>query len=155
MKSMETKHFEAVNALKQTIPLLEKHNFMWVITGGFACYVYGVDRDITDIDIDIDTSKDDPSFHSLLKELEPYITQPLEHYVDQNYDNYNFEATSGTQVVDICPMAQLRIFNKAIGSYELCYSNGFPPFEIISFDGMDLPLLSKTEIIKDKEKLVW
>ncbi len=155
MKNTDTKHFEAVNALKNIIPLLESHSFKWVITGGFACYVYGVDRDITDIDIDIDTSKDESQFQSFVNALEPYITQPLENYVDQNYNNYNFEATFDELIVDICPMAELKIFNKEIGSYELCYNNGFPPFEVVSFNGMNLPLLSKTEIIKDKEKLVW
>ena len=58
-------------------------------------------------------------------------------------------------IVDICPMAELKVFNKEIGSYELCYKNGFPLFEVVSFYGIDLPLLSKAEIIKDKEKLVW
>jgi hypothetical protein len=52
-------------------------------------------------------------------------------------------------------MAELKVFNKELGDYELCYKNGFPPFEIVSFCGIELPLLSKAEIIKDKEKLVW
>jgi len=104
----EEKKLKAVNALNQVIPLLKARNFNWVITGGFACYVYGVDRDITDIDLDIDTSKDDPLFQSFIKALEPYITQPLENYVDQNYNNYNFEATFDDLVVDVCPTHLLK-----------------------------------------------
>lgn len=149
------KRMQAFKALQKVIPLLEAHNFRWVITGGFACYVYGVDREITDIDIDIDTSKDNADFQSFMKELEPYITQPLMNYIDQNYNNYNFEATLDNVVVDICPMSQLKVFNKEINAYELCYKNGFPPYELTPFCGISLPLLSKTEIIKDKEKLVW
>ena len=149
------KHFKAIKALQQVIPLLEACKFRWVITGGFACYVYGVDRDITDIDIDIDTSKDDSKFKSLLQSLEPHTTQPLIHYVDQNLDNYNVEATFDGVIVDICPMAELKMFNKASESYEFCYPSGFPDIEIRSFEGLDLPLLAKQWIIKDKEQLVW
>jgi len=155
MSNIEEKRLKALKALEQVIPLLEARDFKWVITGGFACYVYGVDREITDIDIDIDTTKDDSHFQSFIKALSPYITQPLENYVDQNYNNYNFEATFDELVVDICPMAELKVFNKEIGAYEPCYKNGFPSLELVNFCGIDLPLLSKTEIIKDKQKLVW
>jgi hypothetical protein len=153
MAKQEEMQKEALAALQHMIPLLKK--FKWVITGGFACYVYGVQRPITDIDIDIDTRKDDPQFQSLLASLEPYQSQPLEHFVDKNYDNYSFEATFGEQVVDICPMAELKIFNQSSRSYELFYSEGFPATELISFFGFELPLLSKELIIKNKEMLVW
>lgn len=155
MNELATDHRRALNALKQVIPILESADFRWVITGGFACYVYGVDRKITDIDIDIDTSKDDPEFQSLLKALAPNITQPLQHFVDQNYDNYNVEATFDNLIVDICPMAELKMFNRACDSYKLCYPSGFPEIEIVSFCGVNLPLLSKQWIINDKEQLVW
>jgi len=81
MSKIEEKRLKALKALRQVIPLLETHDFKWVITGGFACYVYGVDREITDIDIDIDTTKDDHHFQLLVKALLPYITQPLQNYL--------------------------------------------------------------------------
>ncbi len=145
----------AHSALQQVIPLLAQRNFKWVITGGFACYVYGVEREITDIDIDIDTTKDDPKFQSLLTELAPFITQHLLHYVDQNLDNYNFEATLFDVVIDICPMAELKLFSKVSQSYEPAYPKGYPDIKTVSFEGIDLPLLSKEWIIKDKQGLVW
>ena len=155
MDNLSDKSINAFKALQQIIPLLASRQFKWVITGGFACYVYGVEREITDIDIDIDTTKDDPKFVSLMNELEPFITQSLEHYIDQNYDNYNFEATLFDVIVDICPMAELKMFNKVSQSYELAYPTGYPDIEVVAFKGIDLPLLAKEWIIKDKEQLVW
>lgn len=75
---MPEKLENALAALRFIIPILERYNFRWVITGGFTCYIYGVERPITDIDIDIDASKNTPQFKKFLKELEPHITQPLE-----------------------------------------------------------------------------
>ena len=42
-------------------------------------------------------------------QIAPFVSQPLEHFVDINYDNYNVEITYKKQVVDICPMAEMNI----------------------------------------------
>ncbi|MDB5264854.1 MAG: hypothetical protein JWN64_425 [Parcubacteria group bacterium] len=143
---------KAYDALAYIIPILEQLKLRWCITGGFACYVYGVPRNITDIDIDIEVSKDDPVFEEFLKLVEPNITSPLEHFVDQNYDNYNVEVM---EILDICPMAEMSIFIKETGKYENFYKDGFPDVEIGEFQDFKLPLLSKKLIIKNKEMLVW
>lgn len=145
----------AVDALNLIIPILEKYKFSWVITGGFACYVYGVKRPITDIDIDVDTSKDSPEFKSLMNDLRESISQPLEHFVDQNYDNYNFETTINGRVIDICPMKEMNVFDKDKNAFVHFYENGFPSFETKDFFGIKLPILSKELIVKNKEMLVW
>ena len=145
----------AIEALNFIIPILNKFHFRWVITGGFACFVYGVKRPLTDIDIDIDTSKDSPEFDNFLMQIAPFVSQPLEHFVDINYDNYNVEITYKKQVVDICPMAEMNIFDKSSGKYESFYLNGFPETELVKFNGLRLPLLSKKLIIKNKTMLMW
>ncbi len=116
--------------------------------------MYGVPRKLTDIDIDIETSKDDPVFAEFLKLVELRITSPLEHFVDQNYDNYNVEITVGGIVIDICPMAEMNILDKETNKYVNFYKNGFPDIEVVEFLGFKLPLLSKELIIKNKEMLV-
>lgn len=146
---------KAKEALAFIVPILNKYGFHWVITGGFAAYAYGVERPLTDIDIDIDTQHDDPRFRDFMNELIPYTTQPLEHFVDQNYDNYNLEVTVGGVVLDICPMADLKIFDKTSNTYVPFYSSGYPEVEQVDFEGLQLPLLSKRLVIANKEMLVW
>lgn len=151
----QTERQKAKGALEFIIPILEKYGFRWCITGGFAAYAYGVDRPLSDIDIDVDCSKDDAKFKEFYAELEPQMTQPLEHLLDQNYDNYNFEITIGGQVIDICPMAEMKVIDKASGTYQPFYEGGYPEVEIIDFEGVKLPLLSKPLVIKNKEMLAW
>ena len=146
---------QAVEALKVIISLLDTYKFKWVITGGFASHVYGVKRPITDIDFDIDTSKDSPDFQAFMKDLQKFITQPLEHFVDQNYDNYTFEVTLHDIVVDICPMAEMNVYDKTASKYVHFYESGFPAFEEVLWNGLKLNVLSKDLIIKNKEMLVW
>jgi hypothetical protein len=150
--NMTPEQQKAYDALAYVIPILEKLNLRWCITGGFACYVYGVPRNITDIDIDIEVSKEKPAFKEFLSIVEPHITSPLEHFVDQNYDNYNVEVM---HILDICPMAEMDIFDKETKTYKNFYKDGFPDIEIVEWQGFKLPLLSKALIIKNKEMLVW
>lgn len=140
---------KAAVALQYLIPVLHNYDFKWVITGGFACYVYGVDRLLTDIDIDIDTSIHDAKFQEFLAEVEPYISQPLMNYVDDNYNNYNFELTYEGQIVDICPMKELLIYDNATSEYQNFY-NDFPAIEMTEFEGLMLPLMSKQLILANK-----
>lgn len=149
---MTVEEQKAYDALAYIIPILGRLNLRWCITGGFACYVYGVPRSITDIDIDIETSKNAAVFKEFLDIVKPRITSSLEHFVDQNYDNYNVEVM---EILDICPMAEMNIFIKEKGEYANFYKNGFPDIEYGNFQGLELPLLSKTLIIKNKEMLVW
>ncbi len=150
---MVEKKEAALHALNYIIPFLEKYNLKWAITGGFACFVYGVPREITDIDIDIDTSKDKTEFQNFMNDLTERISQPMIHFVDQNYDNYNFEITIEGQVIDICPMKEMNVFDKNTGSYQPFYANGFPEIETVEWNGLKIPLLSKRLIIKNKEML--
>ena len=155
IQAPSAERIKAVQALSFIMPILEKHNFEWVITGGFATLAHGVDRPLTDIDIDIRTSKDSPEFEAFMSELHPYITQPLEHWVDQNYDNYNFEITIADVVIDMCPMKEMQVKDKNTGIPAPFYGEAMPETEWVDFEGLKLPLLSKTLIVKNKEMLAW
>lgn len=153
MDDIISERTKAANALKYIIPLLEKYRFNWVITGGFACYAYGVNRMLTDIDIDIEASMDDRAFMQFMDDVKGFITQPLINYVDKSYNNYNFELTIDDQIIDICPMSELLIYDKKQMKYTNFYTE-FPRIEIVEFEGFRLPLLTKELIIQNKLDLV-
>jgi len=89
-----------------------------------------------------------------VKSLEPYITQPLKHFVSEAYDNYNLEATVSGQILDICPRPDLKMFDKASGVYKPFYENGFPDVETVDFHGIALPLLAKELVSLNKEAIM-
>lgn len=152
---MKADQKRALGALQYIIPILKNLKLKWLITTGFACYVYGVKRPITDIDIDINTTIKSAKLKKLLKIVKPQISQKLEHYIDQNYDNYNFELNIKGQILDICTMKELKVYNQKFKKYKKFYGAKFPPVEIVEFQGLKLPILSKKMLIKNKEMLVW
>lgn len=149
----EKENFKAISALNYIIPILDKYKFWYVITGGFACYVYGVDRLLTDIDIDINTSIESSEFIHFLDEVSTHISQELIHYVDENYDNYNFELSIKGQIIDICPMQELKVYDKKLKNFVAAYPNGLPEIETVEFNGYKLPLLGKKLIIENNQRM--
>jgi hypothetical protein len=144
---------QVIRALGFIVPLLEKTGKPWIITGGFACTVYGVERALSDIDIDIDCAHGDAEFVDFMNALAPSITSPLENYISEHYDNYNMEATYDDVILDFCPGADLKLFDPAIGKHELAYKNGFPTPVMVPFHGFNLPLLPIDAIIAQKMQL--
>ena len=47
------------------------------------------------------------------------------------------------QLLSICDTADLKLFNKETGQYELFYPNGIPDPVIIEFEGLQLPVAPK------------
>ena len=52
-------------------------------------------------------------------------------------------------------MAEMKVFNKVTETYQPFYRGTFPDIETVDFFGLELPLLSKELIIKNKEELRW
>ncbi|MEK6898199.1 MAG: hypothetical protein AABX28_02465 [Nanoarchaeota archaeon] len=59
---------KAIAALEYIMPILKKYKLQWCISGNFAYYLYGVERPIGNIDIDIEADRDDKNFKKLVEE---------------------------------------------------------------------------------------
>lgn len=143
----------AANALQYIIPLLEKNNLSWCISGGFACFLYGVKRPIEAIDIDVDISKDDPRFQTFIEEVKPYTELPFQLWIDQNYDNWVMDVVFDEQLLSICNTPDLKLLNKDTNQYELFYPNGIPSPVIMKFEGLQLPVAPRESVLKMKQAL--
>ncbi len=148
-----TPETKAAQALQYIIPILEQQHLKWVISGGFACYLYGVKRPIGDIDIDVEADKDDEAFQQLVAAVKEYTAFPFQLWIDGNYDNWVMNVEIDGQVLSICSTENLKLFNAAAGQYEVFYQDGIPQPEMITFMGMSLPVSPKPWVIKMKEAL--
>lgn len=144
---------KARSALKYIIPILKKYDFKWIISGGFACYLYGVKRPIGDIDIDVEADKDDKKFKEFVEEVKEFATFPFQLWIDKNYDNWVMNVEIDGQVLSICSTENLKLFNKESGQYEIFYKRGVPKPVIILFKDLKLPISPKKWVIQMKEAL--
>ncbi|MEX2029256.1 MAG: hypothetical protein WD963_02120 [Candidatus Paceibacterota bacterium] len=63
-------------ALKWIVSILEKHNIVYRISGGFAARVYGSQRELADIDVGMQENH----FSEILSEIKGYIVSGPENY---------------------------------------------------------------------------
>ncbi len=152
MKDIKNKH-KAVVALKYIMPLLKKYNFRWCISGSLACRIYGVQRLIGDIDIEI--SKDDPRFKRFTEDVKEYTRLPFQLWIDKNYNNWVMDIVYNNQLLSICSTHDLKLFNKNLGTYEVFYKNGIPDPVLVNFEGLQLPLAPQESVLKMKQALAY
>jgi hypothetical protein len=146
---------KAVQGLAYILPLLKKYKFKWCISGSLACYLYGVKRSIGGIDFDIETTHDDPKFKMFLEEVRDFTKLPFQLWIDKNYDNWVTDIVVNGQYLSVCTTAELKMFNKKTGQYELFYKNGIPNPVLVEFEGLQLPLAPIESVLKMRQALAY
>lgn len=151
---MDRKTQKVVVALKYIMPILKKYNFRYCISGSLACHLYGVKRPITAIDIDVETTKDDPKFQQLLEDVKEYTKLPFQLWISKNYDNWITDVVINNQYLSICTTKELKLFNTETEKYELFYKNGtIPDPVLVTFEGLKIPLAPIQSVLRMREAL--
>ena len=101
------------NAFHWILDLLERQNVAYKIVGGFAARVHGVDRELADIDIEVD----DEEVARIASRVKPYIIFGPGRYRDENWDLELATLVYEGQEIDICG-AGAKIFNQGTKQWE-------------------------------------
>ncbi|MFZ2484354.1 MAG: hypothetical protein WAX80_01040 [Minisyncoccia bacterium] len=134
-------------ALKWIAEILIRNKITFQVTGGFAAKLYGSNRELADIDIDV---KED-CFELLLPEVKPCILSGPQNYLDEEFDVKLMTLEYRGQVIDIAGKA--KIFDKNKKQWvELKpdFSNG----NYISIYGIRIPVITQDALIEYKSMLL-
>lgn len=144
---------DLANGIKNLSNSLNKHNVKYMLVGGVAISFYGVARPssnlprVIDYDIDVWYLATNENFVKLTKsiaeispeledELKSIIFDPKKTFIKFNKDGFNF---------DFLP--NLVAFNRK--DFDECFSK----IEIGEIDGVHINIISKEDLLLDKEKL--
>ena len=143
------------NKLLELLKELSKGNVKFVVCGGVACFLQGVER--VTYDLDISASLDSENLKNLIEvtkkyDLIPRVPEPAENLLDENKRNdwinkkgaLVFTFTSNKNLV------QLDIFLKYPKSYEELLRNA----DVMDIDGIKVCVSSKDDLIFAKEYIV-
>lgn len=134
-------------AFNWIINILEYHKIKYKVCGGLAARVYGANRELADIDIEVanvDIAK-------IVSDVRPFIIFGPDHYKDENWDLELMTLKYKGQEIDIAE-TEARIFNKATKEWQICSSNP-ESVEIKEVFGRYVPIESKESLIDYKSKL--
>jgi hypothetical protein len=135
-------------ALRWIVNILQKHNIPFQIGGGFAARLYGVERELADIDIAIPTDK----LNELLPEVKDYITYDLRHYLDEKWDCTGMTVKYEGQEIDFVGAQGKKIFDK-INKKWIALENDFSNNEYKEIYGIKIPIMPKEKLIAYKSIL--
>jgi hypothetical protein len=139
---------ETEAALKWIVNILKKRNIPFQIGGGFAARIYGVERELADIDIAVPTDK----LSEILLEVKDYITYNLRHYLDEKWDCTGMTINYKGQEIDFVGAQGKKIFNETDKKW-ITLENDFSNNEYKEIYGLTLPLMPKEKLIKYKSIL--
>lgn len=133
------------NALFWIIGILNKHNISYVISGGFSSYLYGSQRPINDIDIDI--KNNDMSL--IINEAKEYITYSHQRYKNKKWDLDLITLNYNGQEIDISGGTDLKLYDDYLQKW-LDVPTDFTKVRKIIFDGLELNVIEPKNLLDYK-----
>lgn len=138
-------------ALKWIIPILQKHDIRYEISGGFAAHIYGADRHINDIDIDVDLSED--KLKKILPDIKNYITYGPATYKDAKWDlELKILLDYEGQLIDIASANNVKIYDKKTKKWR-DFSSKFNTSQIKKIGDITTQLIDPNDLITYKKLL--
>ncbi len=127
--------------------ILEKFGIKYKISGGFVARVYGVNRELVDIDIEVK----DEDIRIIREQVKPYIMYGHKRYLDENWDLELMTLNYEGQEIDIAG-TNAKIFNKQTEKWE-DNSSSLDSVEMKEVFGKKVPIESLQSLIAYKSNL--
>lgn len=143
------------NQLLDLVKTLSQNEVKYVVCGGIACVLHGVERNTYDVDISLDFEQANIlKIIKIAKEfnLTPRIPEPIESLLDETKRNnwvQNKGAIVYTLVATDSPL-QLDIFLK----YAKTYSELIEKADIVIIDGIKIPVSSIDDLVMAKNAVI-
>ena len=137
------------SALKWIVEILNKKHIPFQIGGGFAAKIYGVNRELADIDIAMPTDK----LAEILPEVKEYITYNLEPFKDEKWELTGMTVKYKGQEIDLCGAQDKKIFDEKSNNW-VTLENDFSSSEYKDVYGMTVPVMAKERLIAYKKILM-
>lgn len=129
------------------ISILEKHNIKYKISGGFAARIYGVNRELADIDIEVPNSY----IKTIHSDVAPYVIFGPDRYKDNDWDLELMTLVYEDQEIDIAGI-NAKIFNKQNNEWENS-SGDLDTVTMKEIFGKVVPVETLDSLIKYKTKI--
>jgi len=139
---------ETRKAFLWILAILRKYKIPFQVSGGLAARIYGSQRELADIDIDIP----EKAFQKILRDVSKYLIFGPRRYKDRNWDLRLVILRYRSQEIDLCGAEESKIFNKKMKKW---VSNrvDFSKNVRKKMFGAIVPVISKRELLSAKIKL--
>ena len=139
---------KTLNALGWIIGILNSNKINYQISGGFAGKIFGSQRKLHDIDIDIH----EKDFNKIKREVSNYITYGPSRYKDAKWDIELITLSYKGQEIDISGVETMKISNKRRTKW-ITFPVDFSNALNVSLNGLKIKIINPNNFIKYKKEL--
>lgn len=139
---------KTTNALKWITEILNRKNILYQISGGFAAKIYGSERPVNDIDVDIP----EDNFKDILEEVRPYIKSGPRRINDGKWDMDIITLNFKGQEIHIGGAYDAKLSNKERTEW-IPIPVDFSKIQKKGIEGILVNVISPEELIKYKQHL--
>lgn len=139
---------KTIRALEWLIQILDESKIEYQITGGLAGKIFGSERELHDIDIDV-SEKD---FPKILPKISEYIIYGPERYKDKKWDIELITLNYNEQEIDISGVDTALISNKERTKW-IKYPANFKKVLEFNIYGMNLKIIDLKDFLEYKKEL--
>jgi len=137
------------NALIWIINILNSHKIDHQITGGFAGKIFGSERKLNDIDIDIS----EKHFHAILPEIKEYVTYGPAHYKDAKWDLELITLNYKGQEIDLCGIDNPQKISNKERTKWINYPGFLSEALSVNFNGLNIKVIHPKYFLQYKKEL--
>ncbi len=137
-----------LDTLKWITNILKKHDIQYQISGGLAAHVYGAQRPINDIDIDMP----EDAFDIIYDEIKEFIIFGPAHYKDDRWDLELVTLNYHGQEIDIGGASTTRIYDD-IAQKWIQVPVDLSKTRIFDVHGIKIPIHDPYDLIEYKKLL--
>lgn len=135
-------------ALEWLKGILDSQQVQYQIVGGLAATIHGGSRDVADIDLYIHSSDAD----KILSQVAPYVSKPLTHYVEGNWDLEYFQLIYQAQKIEIGLSPGTKIKSSEDGLWHTLETD-FSKSVIGHYQSIEVPVIPIDELVRYKRLL--
>jgi len=149
LRVLKMKIRDTESAFKWIINIIQKHEIPFQIKGGLASNLYGVKRELADIDISIPEDR----FDELLPDIKDFIKYGPEQYLDEEWDIKLMTLKYKFQNIDIAGAFEKKNFDKVNKKWVTTPSN-FENSVYMDVYGLKVPVINKEDLIAYKKLIL-
>ncbi len=138
-----------LKALRWIVAILDQQGVKYVISGGFAAYLYGSKRQINDLDVDIPEN----DIEKIRRDVKDYIVAGPEHVQDERWDLLSMTLNYHNQEIDISGALQQKVYDDVYQKWVNIPAN-FSKAKKMVVDGIQINVMDPQDLIFYKKFLI-
>ena len=139
---------KTINALRWITDILNNKNIQYQVSGGLAAKIYGSQRELNDIDIEIP----EEGFDDIAEDIKPFIADELKHHKNGKWDSLCLSLNYEGQEIDISGAYTCKVSNQERTGW-IDVPADFSKIEKIKIGEMEVNVIGPQNLIDYKQHL--